>query len=164
LAENQRLKTRKQQLKVALRGFRLAQKQLSTENKRLSDTNQQLEARKQELKGELEGLNDAHHRLWSENKELRLVIDQTQVTHSWLSEQLERAMADLEGLRAELGEVTLAEVRSLVQDRASQRSEVERLEVKIKVLREERSVLDRVADQLTQRDADLNAALAEGDR
>jgi chromosome segregation ATPase len=136
LAENQQLKTRKQQLKI----------------------------RKQQLKTELQGLKDAYDRLSSENQKLRTALDRTQEAHDRQSEQLDRATAEVEGIRAELGEVTPAEVRSLADERASLRFEVERLGGEIQHLRDEQSAHDHAADQLKRRHADLNAALAEVDR
>ena len=171
LAENQQLKTRKQQLKIRkqqlkaeLQGLKDAHDQLAAENKRLNARKQQLKIRKQQLKAELQDLKDVHDQLSSENQKLRTLLDQTQAAHDRLSEQLDRATADLEGLRTELGEVTPGEVRSLVEEKASLTSEVERLAGEIQYLRDEQSALDRAADQLKRTDADLNAALAEVER
>ena len=68
------------------------------------------------------------------------------------------------GSRAELGEFTPAEVRSLAEERESLRSDVARLGGEIQLLRDEQSAHDRAADELKRRDSDLNAALAEVDR
>jgi chromosome segregation ATPase len=127
LAENEQLKARKRQLKTGKR---------------------QLKARKQQLKAELQGLKVAHDRLSSESQELRTALDRSQAAHARLSEQLDRATADLEGIRAELGGLKPAEVRSLAEERASLNSEVERLGGEIRLLRDEQSAHDRAADQV----------------
>jgi chromosome segregation ATPase len=163
-AENQQLKTRKQELKAELHSFRVAHEQLAAENKRLSERKQQLKIRKQGLKAELQCCKDAHEQLLSQNRIDRSDLDRIQAAHDRLIELLDRATADLEGIRAELGDVTPAEVRTLAEERASLRSEVERLGGEIQRLHDKQSEQDRAAVQLEQSDADLNAALAEVDR
>jgi chromosome segregation ATPase len=164
LAENQRLRTRKQQLRAELGGFRVAHDRLLTEYERLNARKQQLKARKQQLKAEVQGLNDGRDLLSSENQELRRALEETQAAHDRLSEQLGCATAELEGIRAELGEVMPAEARSLAEERALLRLEVERLGGEIQHLCDERTVHGRTVDQLKQTDMDLNTALAEGNR
>ena len=137
---------------------------LEYQRDRLLEKNQHLKARKQQLKCDLHGLRAAQDQLSSQNQELQAALDRAQTARDLLGEQLRRVTVDLEGIRAELGEFTPADVRSLAAERASLKSEVERLGAEIQILHDEQSAYARAADQLKRRDADLDAALAEIER
>jgi hypothetical protein len=143
----------------------LTHDRLASENQRLLTEYDRLQVAHQELQAE-------HGRLTSESQELLAKYGQMQAEHGRLGAEYERihaeltrVTADVESVRDQLGDVAPGEVRTMVEERAWLKAEVERLRNENDTLRNEQSARDRAARaEVEQREADRAAARAAVDR
>ena len=103
------------------------------------------------LRAEHEQLDVAHNLLMADHEQLKTEYDR-------LSDDLHRATTDLDALRAALGTISPAEVRSLAEQRESLGAEVDRFRDELQALRAEQTARDQLAAELEQRVAELDLA------